>query len=125
MSAPIRTFRDLIAWQKAFGLGKRVYAVTEAFPERERFGLTVQLRRGAVSVASNIAEGYGRGSTADYVRFLKVARGALYELDTQLMFAVEFAYCGSESYAGVKDELDECERVLAGLIRSMERRSET
>jgi four helix bundle protein len=119
----IRTFRDLVAWQKAFGLGKRVYRATETFPERERFGLTVQLRRGAVSVASNIAEGYGRGSTVDYVRFLKVARGCLYELDTQLMFAMEFQYLVTEQYEGAKLDLDECERVLAGLIRSLERRS--
>jgi four helix bundle protein len=102
-----------------------VYRVSEAFPDRERFGLTVQVRRGAVSIASNIAEGFGRGSTADYVRFLKVARGALYELDTQLLFAVEFGCLPSASYEEAKSELDECERVLAGLIRSLERRLDT
>jgi len=102
-----------------------VYRVSEAFPDRERFGLTVQMRRGAVSVASNIAEGYGRGSTADYIRFLKIARGALYELDTQLLFAVELKFADAGTYSAVKELLDECERVLAGLIRSLERRSVT
>lgn len=125
MSDSVRTFRDLIAWQKAFALGLKVYSVSEAFPDRERFGLTVQVRRCAVSVASNIAEGYGRGSTADYIRFLKIARGALYELDTQLLFAVELKFADAGTYSAVKELLDECERVLAGLIRSLERRSVT
>lgn len=102
-----------------------MYLVSEAFPDRERFGLTVQVRRSAISIASNIAEGFGRGSTADYIRFLKVVRGSLYELDTQLLFGVEFKYLESEAYAEAKAMLDECERVLAGLIRSLERRSVT
>jgi four helix bundle protein len=80
------------------------------------------LRRGGVSVASNIAEGYGRGSTSDYTRFLKVARGALYEIDTQLLFAVELKYITNEQYETTKADLDECERVLAGLIRSLDKR---
>lgn len=117
----IRTFRDLIAWQKAFTLGLGVYGLTEAFPDRERFGLTVQLRRSAISVPSNIAEGFGRGSTLDYIRFLKIARGSLYELDTQLLFAVELAYFVRDDYDHIKDRLDEVERILAGLIRSLDR----
>lgn len=118
-SSQINSFRDLIAWQRAFTVGLQVYKLTEAFPDRERFGLTSQIRRSAISVASNIAEGYGRGSTADYLRFLKVARGSIYELDTQLMFAMEFRYISSDQYGPVKTALDEAERVLAGLIRSL------
>ena len=121
MTGEIRTFRDLIAWQKSFAVGMRVYRVTEKFPDREKFGLTVQLRRSAVSVPSNIAEGFGRGSTADYVRFFKVARGSLYELDTQLLFGVELGYLASDEYSDLKEGLDEAERVLAGLIRSLDR----
>jgi four helix bundle protein len=121
MKTPIRSYRDLIAWQKAFALGLDVYEITTKFPDHERFGLTVQLRRGVVSIASNIAEGYGRGSRLDYVRFLKVARGSLYEIDTQLLFAVQFKYLTQDVYAGVKEKLDESERVLAGLITSLER----
>jgi four helix bundle protein len=116
----IESFRDLIARQKAFALGVNVHRLAGGLPEGQRFGLTHQLRRGSVSVASNIAEGYGRGSRSDYVRFLKIARGALYELDTQLMFAVEFAYIQRDAYDDVKAQLDEGERVLAGLIRSLE-----
>lgn len=121
MSGEIRTYRDLIAWQKAFSSGMSVYQATQQFPDRERFGLTVQVRRSAVSIASNIAEGFGRGSTADYIRFLKIARGSLYELDTQLLFSVELGYLPRDEYLGLKDGLDEAERVLAGLIRSLDR----
>ena len=121
VNPPIQSFRDLIAWQKAFALGVNLHRLAGGLPESERFGLADQLRRGSVSVASNIAEGYGRGGRSDYVRFLKIARGALYELDTQLMFAVEFAYIQRDAYDEVKAQLDECERILAGLIRSLEK----
>ena len=70
-------------------------------------------------VASQIAQGYGRGNTADYVWLLKQARGTLYGLDTELLFALEFKHLEKQSYDAVKAELDECERVLAGLIRSL------
>lgn len=121
MSGEIRTYRDLIAWQRAFTAGMHAYRLTDQFPDRERFGLTVQIRRSAVSVASNIAEGFGRGSTLDYLRYLKIARGSLYELDTQLLFSVELGYLPQAEYAGLKERLDETERVLAGLIRSLDR----
>ena len=71
-------------------------------------------------MASNIAEGYGRGSRPDYVRFLKIARGALYELDTQLLFSRRLEYLSNEAYQTVKAELDEAERILAGLIQSLD-----
>jgi four helix bundle protein len=121
MAGEIRTYQDLIAWQKSFSVGMEVYRATDHFPDRERFGLTIQLRRSAVSVPSNIAEGFGRGSTADYIRFLKVARGSIYELDTQLLFAKELGYLPDDGYTGLKERLDEAERVLAGLIRSLDR----
>lgn len=116
---PVKTYKDLIAWQKAFQLGLAIYRVSASLPDHERFGLTIQLRRGAVSVASNIAEGYGRGSTVDYIRFLKVARGALYELDTQLLCSLELGYLDSKVHEDVESMLGETERVLAGLIRSL------
>jgi four helix bundle protein len=124
LTASINSYRDLVAWQKAMLCGLRLHRLAGTLPDSERFGLVSQIRRGSVAVASNIAEGYGRGSTGDYVRFLKMARGCLYELDTQLLFCVELAYLGREIYDDVKRDLDESERVLAGLIRSLERRSE-
>jgi four helix bundle protein len=97
-----------------------VYRSTKAFPADERFALTSQIRRAAVGVASNIAEGYGRGGRSDYIRFLKIARGSLYELDTQLQLACDLTYLDQSSHAGLKSALNESERILAGLIRSLE-----
>ena len=117
----IKSFKDIVAWQKAFELGALAHRLTRAFPAHEVYGLTSQMRRGAIAIASNIAEGYGRGGRADYVRFLKIARGAIYEIDTQLMFSLEFGYLTEREYAPAKSLLDEAERVLAALIRSLER----
>jgi four helix bundle protein len=116
----IQSYRDLVAWQKAFEMGIAVYALTKTIPDHERYGLTSQMRRSAVSVASNIAEGYGRQSRTDYVRFPKVARGSLYELETQMLFAVELGYVEKSASEVVFGQFSECGRVLAGLIRSLE-----
>lgn len=116
----IQSHRDLVAWQKAVELGLQVYDATKNFPSDERFGLVSQLRRGGVSVASNIAEGYGRASTSDYLRFLRVARGALFEVDTQLIFAVRLSFIETAKYAELEAKCKECGRILAGLIRSIE-----
>jgi len=115
----IRSYRDLVVWQKAFSLGLAIYLFSKELPIEERFGLASQLRRGAISIASNIAEGYGRGSRIDYLRFLKIACGAIYELDTQLLFACKLEYLEMNNYNNLKSQLDECERILAGLIRSL------
>lgn len=120
MGSAIRSYRDLTAWQRAFQLGLSVYEATASFPRDERFGLTSQLRRGAVAVSSNIAEGYGRGSTSDYLRFLRIARGALYELDTQLLMAMRLGFLSDEVHRPLQQQTDECGRLLAGLIRSLE-----
>lgn len=119
-NGPVRSFRDLVAWQKSYALAIAVYRSTKAFPADERFALTSQIRRAAVAVASNIAEGYGRGGRSDYIRFLKIARGSLYELDTQLQLACDLTYLDQPAHAGLKSALNESERILAGLIRSLE-----
>ena len=119
MSEPIRSYRDLIAWQKAFHLGCSVHRMAAGLPDAERFGLTASLRRQARLIATKIAHGYGRGNTNDYVYDLKQARAGLYELDTDLLFSLEFRYIERSAYDAVKSNLDECERVLAGLIRSL------
>ena len=115
----IKTFKDLIAWQKAMALAKIIYEVTRTMPDAERFGLTMQMRRSAVSVPSNIAEGYARQSRTDYVRFLKVARGSLAELETQLILCEHMALL--HALKPVNDLLAETDRVLQGLIRSLEK----
>jgi four helix bundle protein len=115
----IQSHRDLVAWQKAVELSLLIYRLSAKLPDYERFGLTSQLRRGAVSVASNIAEGYGRGSTSDYLRFLRVARGALFEIDTQLLIASKLSFISTEEYEEGYQSCRECGRILAGLIRSV------
>ncbi|HWH53498.1 MAG TPA: four helix bundle protein [Gemmatimonadaceae bacterium] len=82
-----RSVRDLIVWQKAMAIAEQVYAVTHQFPPDERFGLVAQCRRAAVSIAANIAEGHGRRSTAFFIHFLRIARGSVSELDTELELA--------------------------------------
>jgi four helix bundle protein len=82
--AVVRTYRDLLVWQRAMELTDAVYALTKSMPADERFGLTLQLRRAAVSIASNIAEGHARQSRTDYLRFLRIARGSIAEVETQI-----------------------------------------
>ncbi|MBY0311444.1 MAG: four helix bundle protein [Phycisphaerales bacterium] len=120
MAGAISSYQDLVAWQKAYAVGCQVYRVTMTFPRHELFGLTSQVRRAATSVALNIAEGYGRGSGPDYLRFLRQARGSQFELDTALMFATDFGYLALELHQSLRSQLQESERVLAGLIRSIE-----
>lgn len=115
----LRTYKDLLVWQKSFRLCVRVYEVSRLFPREERFGLTAQLRRAAVSVPSNIAEGYSRGTRPDYVRFLWVAYGSLGELETQLLLAEELRFGDSEELGPMLMALAEVERMLKALIRSL------
>ena len=110
-------FKGLDAWQSAMRLALDVYEATAGFPETERFGLVSQLRRSSVSVPSNIAEGYERGSRQDYRRFLRVALGSLAEVETQLLLARELGYL--EPGAKPFSQLELCRRLLAGLARSL------
>ena len=119
--ANISTFRELIAWQKSKELAKVIYRETATMPSDERFGLTNQMRRAAISVPSNIAEGFGRQTRPDYLRHLRIARGSLMELDTQYQLAVELKMLIESSE--LHDLLQETDRVLQGLIRSLERYS--
>lgn len=113
-------FRELVAWQKTYALGLALYKITGKFPDAERFGLVSQLRRGTISIPSNIAEGYGRGGRADYVRFLKIARGALHEVDTQAQFSLDLGFASPSDHQNLREMIDESQRVLAGLIRSLD-----
>ena len=88
MSPTVRTFRDLLVWQKSMVLVTDVYRASSEFPTHERYGLSSQIRRCAVSIPSNIAEGFGRHSATDYIRFLTIANGSLYELQTQIEIAL-------------------------------------
>ena len=118
----VRSYEDLRVWQEGITLCELVYRATQAFPDDERFGLTAQLRRAAVSVPSNVAEGWGRGSRADYVRFLKIARGSLYEVRTQIVVAERVGCLPSDEAAPLLGHVDHLRKMLHGLVRSLDGR---
>jgi four helix bundle protein len=119
MPGAIRSFRDLVAWQKAMDLCEHVYTLSKSFPAEERFGLTAQIRRAAVSVPSNIAEGYGRARTQDYLRFLNVALGSLAEVETQLLLSGRLGFRTDDDLASIMALVRELDRVLCALIRAV------
>jgi four helix bundle protein len=118
----LRTYKDLKVWRKSFKLCLNVYRVTASFPGDERFGLTAQIRRAAVSVPSNIAEGYARETTRDYIRHLWIARGSLAEVETQLMLSRELDAADRPNLESLLTDVAEVERMLSALIRSLKER---
>ena len=119
MGSEIRSFRDLIAWQKAMALCEHVYAISQDHPPEERFGLAAQMRRAAVSIPSNIAGGYGRRSKQDYLRFLNIALGSLCELETQLILSVKLGFSDGDAVGPCMDLVREVDRILCALIRAV------
>ena len=120
--AKVRTFRDLIAWQKAMDLAQVTYRCTERMPVSEQFGLTHQMRRAAVSIPSNTAEGHARQSRGDYLKHLRIARASLAELFTQYELAVRLTMLTRNQI--MTDLLEEEDRILQALIRSLEQKTE-
>lgn len=116
---PIVTFRDLFVWQKSMDLVETVYHLTGQFPSSEQYGLTSQIRRSAVSVPSNIAEGYGRRASGDYRRFLQIALGSLFELQTQIELADRLCFLEDRIAAAIQERTREIERMLSSLIRKL------
>jgi four helix bundle protein len=120
-----RNYQDLIAWQKTMDLVEVVYRTSSNFPKEEIYGLTSQLRRAAVSVPSNIAEGEGRGtSKRDFRRCLRIAYGSLRELETQILISKRLSYLDDDELRRVLDLAAEVGRLINGLSRSLARRSE-
>ena len=116
MSKPATTFHDLHVWRKSHALALRIYQATAAFPKHEIFGLTQQMRRAAVSVPSNIAEGFRRRSRWEKARFLNVAAASLEELQYQLLLAHDLHYCDS---AAMREEALEVARMLSAYERTI------
>lgn len=117
-----RGYKDLIVWQKAMQLVKSIYLLTRDFPSDERFGLISQMRRAAVSVASNIAEGQARHSTGEFIQFVSHAEGSVAELETQLLIAVELDFCTQEAAAPIFGLLLELRKMLNALRRKLQGR---
>ena len=116
-----KAHHNLEAWQKALALVKSIYTTTSTFPKSELYGLTSQMRRAAVSIPSNIAEGAARESTPEFLRFLYIARGSLAELETQILIANDLGYL--EDPAPILEELGQVSAPLSGLIRSLRTRT--
>lgn len=114
--ACVRDFRDLVVWQRSMTLAKLIYQLTSEFPKDERFGLTSQMRRAAVSVASNIAEGHARATRGEFIQFLGTARGSLAELQTQAALARVLCFGDSIRYAAVDEHLHEVKKMLSALV---------
>ena len=114
--SPARSFRDLVVWQKAHAFVLAVYRYTEAFPEREKYGLAHQLRRAAVSIPANIAEGFGKRSPPDKARFLNIAEGSLEECRYYLILSQDLGYGQSES---LMNSLEETSKLLNAYARAI------
>jgi len=119
---PIRTYRDLVAWQVGMDLAAAVLRAADLLPTDQRFALGMQMRRAAVSVPSNIAEGFGRGAGKEFRRFLVIARGSLFELQTQAELARRMEWLSGGSLREVRELSHRLDALVAGLLKSLPRR---
>jgi four helix bundle protein len=124
MSENIGGYRDLLVWQKGILLAKLVYRLTRDFPQDEKWGLISQMRRTAVSVPSNLAEGQARRTTKDFVHFISIAEGSVAELDTQLELSFEFGYCDRQTATPIAGLIDELRKMLNALRRRLIEKSD-
>lgn len=119
-----RTYRELLVWQRSMQLVAEVYRVTANYPRQEIYGLVSQMRRAAVSVPSNLAEGQARYHPRDFLRFIGHARGSLVELETQIMISTELGYCSSENSIKLLDQTAHIGALMNNLYSAVERRTE-
>lgn len=113
------SYRDLLVWQKGMALAREIYHITRAFPSDERFGLVSQMRRAAVSIPSNIAEGQARRTTNEFIQFISQAEGSGAELDTQLTLSTDLGYCVIDQAAFVAEMISELKKMLNALRRTL------
>ncbi len=117
----ISSYKDLIVWQKSFKLVKEIYVLTAKFPNSELYGIVNQMRRCAVSIPSNIAEGYGRKSTKSYIQFYAIAYGSALELETQILISKELKFSSLEKFEKVDNLLLEVCKMLNAMITKMKK----
>lgn len=118
-----RRYFDLIAWKKARTLNKQVYVVSRSWPKEERFGLVSQIRSASISIMANIAEGSGRGSDPDFLRFLRIANGSLMEVESHLYAALDLEFILPETHEGLPAQAEEVGRILSGVMESLNRKA--
>ena len=119
MEKKAQSYKDLVVWQKGIGLAKAIYQLTVTFPGEEKFGLISQMRRAAVSIPSNIAEGQARHTTGEFIQFISHAEGSAAELETQLILSIELGFAKAATAKSVFILLDEIRRMLNGLRRKL------
>ena len=112
----IKTYRDLLVWQKSMKLVSSIYRITKNFPKKEEFSLSSQIRRAAISIPSNIAEGFGRKTPKEFIRFLYIAIGSLFEVQTQIDISLDQKYIVNDTYKDIFDKSREIERMICSLI---------
>jgi four helix bundle protein len=117
-----KSYKDLVVYQKAYELALEIYRVTENFPKQEIYGLTSQIRRAAISIPSNIAEGYQRGSRKEYVQFLNIAYGSAAELETQLSLAGDLKLLSEDDYEKSLDLWRDVSKLLFTVVRSLKQK---
>ena len=117
-----RSYKDLIVWQKGIALAKLVYGLTQTFPSEEKFGIIAQMRRAAVSIPSNIAEGQARHTTGEFVQFISHAEGSIAELDTQLILSIDLNFCAAAAADPAFELIGELRRMLNALRRKLSKR---
>lgn len=117
----LKSYKDLIVWQKSFKLALEIYVVTKKFPKSEIYGLSSQMRRAAIAIPSNIAEGYTRRHRAEYLQFIRIAFGSGAELETQLLLACEIGFVNEKDFRKLDSMLTEVMKMLNGLVKSLQR----
>lgn len=120
----MQSFKELIVWQKSFKLCVDIYKLTETFPKNEIYGLSSQIRRASVSIPSNIAEGFRRNTTKEYIQFIHIALGSTGELETQILLAKELLYFDKAQYDIFENNITEIVKMLVKLIKSLQEKLE-
>lgn len=120
----MKSYKELNVWRLSIDLTLKLYRVTQAFPDIEKFGLVSQIRRAAVSIPANIAEGWGRGRTKEYINFLRIARGSLRELETHLIISGELSFIKMETLNEIMSMIEGVGRMLNRLINNLEKRND-
>ena len=119
MEKKVNSYKDLIAWQKSIALVTAVYSLTKNFPAEEKFGIVSQLNRAVVSVPCNIAEGWGRESTKNYLQFLRTSRASLMETETLILISKNLNYLSEEEFVTINKDIEESGKIIQGLIKSI------
>jgi four helix bundle protein len=122
MEGKISTYKDLIVWQKSIQLVTDIYALTKTFPSDERYGMVSQLNRAVISVPSNIAEGWGRELSKNYLQFLRVSQGSLMEVETMILISKNLGYINETNFKELNKKIEEVGKILQGLIKSVQQK---